>query len=92
MAIEIKTYVPLNPLAAKPTSPIKEATAKPKVMTATMPVPTPQVGKRRGPKPSGNAKKLLSLRLDPEVIDGFKATGDGWQARINDALRRHLGL
>ena len=47
---------------------------------------------KRGPKPSGNAKRLISLRLDPEVIDGFKATGAGWQGRMNDVLRSHLGL
>lgn len=29
----------------------------------------------------------ISLRLDPDVIAKFKATGKGWQARINDALR-----
>ena len=46
---------------------------------------------KRGPKPSGSAKRLISLRLDPDVIDGFKETGDGWQSRINEALRRHLG-
>lgn len=47
---------------------------------------------KRGPKPSGKAKKLISLRLDPEVIDGFKCSGEGWQARMNAVLRKHLGL
>ncbi len=32
-------------------------------------------------------KKQVTLRLDPEVIDKFRATGRGWQARINDALK-----
>ncbi len=32
-------------------------------------------------------KKQVTLRLDPEVIDKFRATGRGWQARINDTLR-----
>ena len=32
-------------------------------------------------------KKQVTLRLDPEVIDKFRATGRGWQARMNDALR-----
>ena len=48
-------------------------------------------GKRGRPK-SGQTKALLSLRLDAEVIEGFRATGPGWQSRINDALRTHLGL
>jgi uncharacterized protein (DUF4415 family) len=30
----------------------------------------------------------VSLRLDSEVLDKFKATGPGWQARINEVLRK----
>lgn len=47
-------------------------------------------GKRRskpGPKANPNAKKLLTLRIDPDVIEAFKRTGEGWQTRMNDALR-----
>jgi uncharacterized protein (DUF4415 family) len=39
-----------------------------------------------------NPKKAISLRLDQEVIDRFKATGDGWQSRMNEALRKAVGL
>ncbi len=39
-------------------------------------------GKQRTP-----TKQLISIRLDRDVIETFRATGDGWQARINDALR-----
>ncbi len=38
-----------------------------------------------------NKKRLTNLRLDPEVIDGFKKTGPNWQTRINDTLREWLG-
>ena len=31
-------------------------------------------------------KKLVSLRLSPEVLEHFRATGPGWQSRINDTL------
>ena len=37
-------------------------------------------------------KRQISLRIDPDVIDAFKATGKGWQARINDALRKAVNL
>ena len=37
-------------------------------------------------------KKLVSLRIDPDIIDHFRATGPGWQRRINDALRRAARL
>lgn len=41
---------------------------------------------RRGPgrKP---AKQVVTLRLDPDVVDAFKAEGPGWQSRVNAALR-----
>lgn len=32
-------------------------------------------------------KKQITLRLDVEVIEKFRATGDGWQARINAVLK-----
>ncbi len=35
-------------------------------------------------------KKHQNLRLDADIIDGFKRGGRGWQTRINDALRAHL--
>jgi uncharacterized protein (DUF4415 family) len=35
-------------------------------------------------------KKLVSLRIDQDVIDAFRAAGPGWQSRINAALRKHL--
>jgi uncharacterized protein (DUF4415 family) len=35
-------------------------------------------------------KKLLSLRLDQDVLDWFKATGPGYQTRINAALKAYV--
>ena len=32
-------------------------------------------------------KQSVSIRYSPEVIEYFKATGAGWQTRINEALR-----
>ena len=43
--------------------------------------------KQRG-RPRGNSNKAAtSIRLDIDVLEAFKATGDGWQTRMNDALR-----
>lgn len=42
---------------------------------------------RRGrPLGSGN-KTQVTLRLDVEVVEKFRASGDGWQTRINEALK-----
>ncbi|MEQ5838911.1 hypothetical protein BWP39_02735 [Paraburkholderia acidicola] len=35
-------------------------------------------------------KVLLSVRYDADIVETFKATGDGWQTRMNDALRDWL--
>jgi uncharacterized protein (DUF4415 family) len=45
----------------------------------------------RGPQ-KRPTKRLVSLRLDPDVIDHFRARGPGWQARINTTLRKAVGL
>ena len=36
------------------------------------------------------AKQAVTVRYSPEVLAAFKATGAGWQARMNDALRDWL--
>ena len=43
--------------------------------------------KRRGRPASAITKEAISLRLDPDIVAAFKAGGDGWQTRMNDALR-----
>jgi len=54
----------------------------------TKPVPGPSLEK----KPSlPNAKELVSLRIDRDVLDYFQEAGPGWQERINEALRRAAG-
>jgi uncharacterized protein (DUF4415 family) len=41
---------------------------------------------RCGLKPV-SAKELISLRIDQDVIEWFKAQGPGYQTRINSVLR-----
>ncbi|MBC7505481.1 MAG: BrnA antitoxin family protein [Sandarakinorhabdus sp.] len=40
----------------------------------------------------GSTKRLVSLRLDEAVIAAFRATGPGWQTRLNAALRKAVGI
>lgn len=42
---------------------------------------------RRGRPLGSGTKTQVTLRLDVEIIQKFKASGDGWQTRINDALK-----
>jgi uncharacterized protein (DUF4415 family) len=39
----------------------------------------------RGPQVAPT-KQLVSVRYSPEVLQYFKATGTGWQTRMNEAL------
>ena len=47
---------------------------------------------RAGRPPSANPKQALKLRIDPDVVEYFRATGPGWQTRINDTLRKAAKL
>jgi uncharacterized protein (DUF4415 family) len=47
--------------------------------------------KRRGRPRAASPKRLVSLRLDVEVLEHFRASGPGWQRRLNDALKKSIG-
>jgi uncharacterized protein (DUF4415 family) len=36
-------------------------------------------------------KEQVTLRIDQDVLDHFRAGGPGWQDRINEALRKAAG-
>lgn len=46
--------------------------------------------KGRG-RPAGQTKQLVSLRIDRDTLERFRASGPGWQSRINEALRKAVG-
>ena len=46
------------------------------------------VKNKRGRPPQAVTKTQVTLRLDPKVIDYFKADGPGWQSRIDEALKK----
>lgn len=35
-------------------------------------------------------KVAINIRLSPEVLDAFKSTGEGWQTRVDGALKKWL--
>ena len=41
----------------------------------------------RGRPPVSVKRPTLNMRVDAEVLEAFKATGAGWQTRINAVLR-----
>jgi uncharacterized protein (DUF4415 family) len=56
----------------------KKATTKP----ADLPAP---------PAAIPNAKELVSLRIDRDVLEHFQEGGPGWRDRINEALGKTAG-
>lgn len=57
-------------------------------------VHTPDEIERRRGRPVGSTaavrKSATTIRLDEEVLAAFRATGRGWQTRMNDALKDWL--
>jgi uncharacterized protein (DUF4415 family) len=45
---------------------------------------------RRGRPKARTRKVLLSVRYSPEVVEYFRATGEGWQARMDEALKEWI--
>jgi uncharacterized protein (DUF4415 family) len=43
----------------------------------------------RGPQ-RAPTKQRITIRLSPEVVEQFRATGDGWQTRVDAALQDWL--
>ncbi|HEX2654405.1 MAG TPA: BrnA antitoxin family protein [Xanthobacteraceae bacterium] len=38
-----------------------------------------------------NAKQLVSLRIDRDILEHFQESGPDWQDRINEVLRKAVG-
>jgi uncharacterized protein (DUF4415 family) len=43
----------------------------------------------RGPQKKAT-KERITIRLSPEVVQRFRDTGDGWQTRVDSALKEWL--
>lgn len=46
------------------------------------------IQRARGRPPATNPKRPVTIRLDADVVEKFKATGKGWQGRINEVLKK----
>lgn len=52
-----------------------------------------QIKARRG-RPVGSVasvtKTPVKIRLDPDIVAALRASGRGWQSRVNELLRREI--
>ena len=46
--------------------------------------------RRKRGRPAGTTKVSTTIRLSREVVDRFRATGDGWQTRVDEALKEWI--
>lgn len=57
-------------------------------------VTTPEQIKARRGRPSGSKKTdnkvQTAIRFDPDVLSDLRATGKGWQTRVNEVMREWL--
>jgi len=62
---------------------------------AAVHMPEQIMARRRG-RPVGSSqavtKEPVKIRLDADVLAALRATGDGWQTRLNETLRASLHL
>ena len=50
-----------------------------------------EIEKRRVGRPAGFAnKEQVAIRLDKDILTAFRATGAGWQTRMNNVLKDWL--
>ncbi|MBP7394021.1 MAG: BrnA antitoxin family protein [Zoogloea sp.] len=45
---------------------------------------------RRGRRLAAVTKERITIRLSREVVETFRASGDGWQTRVDSALKDWL--
>lgn len=55
----------------------------PKTVAATLLKP-------RGRPRQETTKAVINIRLSPDVVQAFRATGRGWQTRVDEALKDWL--
>ena len=45
---------------------------------------------KRGRPPKPLTKRAINIRLSPEVLEYFRSTGQGWQTREDEVLKKHV--
>ena len=45
---------------------------------------------KRGRPLKAARKRAINIRLSPEVLEYFRATGPGWQTRVDEVLKSHV--
>ena len=84
-AIQMPTVEEDRAIIAAAKSDLDAQPLTPKQLDAMVPMKS-----LRGRPKAASTKQLVSIRYSPEVIEYFKSTGEGWQARMDGVLRRYV--
>ncbi|MFN4357819.1 BrnA antitoxin family protein [Sphingopyxis alaskensis] len=87
---EIQRMIASDPDAPEATD---EQLAQARPFADAFPALADKMRRNVGGRPKADKTKVaVSIRLDPEVLEAFKAGGPGWQSRMNKALRKVVGI
>ncbi|MDX8458538.1 BrnA antitoxin family protein [Mesorhizobium humile] len=81
---EIQRQIAADPEDGEATD---EQLAQAKPFAEVLPELFESIRRSRGRPALEKPKQVVSIRLDQDVVRKFKATGKGWQARINEVLK-----
>lgn len=83
-----------NMIASDPDNPelTDEQLAQGRPFAEVFPDLAESIKRSRGRPALETPKKQVTLRLDAEVLDKLRASGPGWQSRVNDMLKKAVGL
>jgi uncharacterized protein (DUF4415 family) len=74
-------YDPAAPLTDEEIKTLRPARELFEELGTPMPIP-------RGRPKAEQPKQSVTIRLDPEVVAYYKATGPGWQTRMRDVITK----
>ena len=87
---EIQRMIASDPDAPEATD---EQLAQTRPFADAFPALADKMRRNVGGRPKADKTKVaVSIRLDSEVLEAFKAGGPGWQSRMNKALRKVAGI
>jgi uncharacterized protein (DUF4415 family) len=69
----------------------EEAVLKDAIVSYSLPdLKAKLAARRKRGKGKAPHKVLTAIRFDPDVLEGLRATGRGWQRFVNDTMRERL--
>ncbi|WP_425277471.1 BrnA antitoxin family protein [Bartonella queenslandensis] len=86
---EIQKEIAHDPDAPEATD---EQIAQAKSFAEVFPDLAESIKRSRGRPQIDNPKEQVSIRLSPDVLKKLKAFGRGWQSKVDDILRKAVGL